>query len=65
LQAIQRHLGNLAIISQVGDSVWIGANIVEFLEAGVGLCGPGVVAVAVHRALLLYVQKGAEVLAEA
>jgi hypothetical protein len=45
--------------------VWIGANIVEFLEAGVGLCSPGVVAVAVHRALLLYVQKGAEVLAEA
>ena len=46
MQAIQRHLGNLAIVSQVGDLVWIGPNIVEFLEAGVGLCGPGVVAVA-------------------
>jgi hypothetical protein len=45
LQAIQRRLGNLAKVSQVADLVWIGANIVEFLEAGAGLCGPGVVAV--------------------
>jgi len=37
LQAIQRRLGNLAIVNQVADLVWIGANIVEFLEAGVGL----------------------------
>src|SRR5215208_6581920 len=45
LQAIQRRLGNLAIVGQVADLVWIGANIVEFLEAGVGLRrrwrGPG------------------------
>src|SRR5215216_4590794 len=46
LQALQRRLGNLAIVGQVAQLVWIGAKIVELLEAGVGLCGPRVVTIA-------------------